>query len=105
MIDYEQALYNVTVPDDATYSKDATEPYPGGGEGSKNVTLYDVFQQFNFTVDDDEEQQIGYTPRVELGPKCFVTQRPLDFVYEKYNDTYNITEAAIKDNKELLERI
>ena len=42
MIDYEQALYNVTVPDDATYSKDATEPYPGGGEGSKNVTLYDV---------------------------------------------------------------
>ena len=42
MIDYEQALYNVTVPDDATYAKQAQVPNPGGGEGSKNLTLYDV---------------------------------------------------------------
>ena len=29
----------------------------------------------------------------------------LDFVYEKYNDTYNLTEAAYKDDKELLKKI
>ena len=91
MIKYEEALYNVTVPDDARYPGDAKEPFPGGGEGSKDLTLYDVCQQFNYTVDDDEDDKIGYTERVELGPKCFVTQRLLDFVYEKYNDTYNLT--------------
>ena len=95
MIDYENAIYNVTVNDDASYAQEETELYPGGGEGSKQITMYDVCQQFNLTVDDNEEQRIGYTPRKELGPKCFFTQRPLDFVYEKYNDTYNITEAAI----------
>ena len=56
-------------------------------------------------MDKDEERQIGYTPRVPIGPKCFKSQRPLDFVYEKYNDTYNITEAAYTNNDELLKKI
>ena len=34
-----------------------------------------------------------------------MTQRPLDFVYEKYNNTYNISRDAYKDNSELREKI
>ena len=55
MIDYENAIYNVTVNDDASYAQEETELYPGGGEGSKQITMYDVCQQFNLTVDDNEE--------------------------------------------------
>ena len=56
MIEYDEALYNVTVNDDGTYPPDATEPSYGGGEGSKKINLADVCQQFNFTEEDDEEE-------------------------------------------------
>ena len=34
-----------------------------------------------------------------------MTPRLLDFVYEKYNDTYNLTEEAYADDKQLLAKI
>ena len=105
LIEYEEALYSVRVNSDATFPEAASNVLPGGGPDSYKIGLYDTCQQFNLTVDEDADDWIGYTPRKELSPKCFVTMRLLDFVYEKYNDTYNITEAAVKDNKELLERI
>lgn len=38
-----------------------------------------------------------------LYPKCFSTQKPLDFIYEKYNDTYNL--SRYDDDQELLEKV
>ena len=106
MIEYEEMIYNIQIYDDGFFGKDGVEPDYGGGPGSKKIGLADVCTQFNLTIDeDDENKQFGYTPRKEPGPKCKVTQRPLDFVYEKYNDTYNITEARFKDDTELLELI
>ena len=105
LVEYEEALYAVRVNSDAKFPEAASSVQPGGGPDSYKIGLYDTCQQFNLTVDEDADDWIGYTPRKELKPKCFVTMRLLDFVYEKYNDTYNLTEAAIKDDKELLERI
>ena len=107
MIDYEEGLFNVTVCDDGHYGTDVMEPTWGcETDGYKNITLIDICKQMNLTTDEEDiDKQIGYTPRKPLGLKCLQTMRPLDFVYEKYNDTYNITEAAYKDNDELLDKI
>lgn len=106
MIEFEEALYNVTVYDDGGFAAEVFEADYGGGPDAKLISWADVCRQYNLTVDEDDvDRQIGYTPRKELHPKCFWTQRPLDFVYQKYNDTYNITEERFKDNKELLELI
>ena len=42
MINYEDAIYNVNVPDDSKYPTTALEPNIGGGSGSKLVRLADV---------------------------------------------------------------
>ena len=91
MVEFERMILTTSVYSDGHMGGDETVPTYGGGEGSYLVSFADMCQQFNFTVDDKDDKQIGYTPRVILGPKCFSTQRPLDFVYEKYNDTFNIS--------------
>ena len=107
MVEYEELLYQVSVCDDGYYGPEDLEPIWGcTSDDYRNITLEDLCKQSNLTVDEEDlEEQIGYTPRKIPGPKCLWTQRPLDFVYNKYNDTYNISDEAFADDKELLERI
>lgn len=99
MIAYEEILMQIKIYDDA-YIDDNNEFFEGG-EG-KLISYKDFCQQFNYTEEGDQKR-IGPTDPVDLGPKCFTTQKPLDFVYEKYNDTYNMT--SYRDDNDLLEKI
>ena len=100
MIDFEEELFQLSVCSDGHFDKNAVDPTWGCNEGSgyRNITLDNICKQMNLTLDEEDfEEQIGYTPRKVPTPKCLWTQRPLDFVYNKYNDTYNITEDAFKN--------
>lgn len=99
MIDFETIMYNVSIYDDALVDED-NKIQPGGA--GKLINLRDICQQYNLTEEEDQEK-IGPTEPVVLGPKCFTTQKPLDFIYEKYNDTYNL--SRYEDDRDLLEKI
>ena len=69
MIDFDTELRKVWILDDGFYGRRSNKPLTYGTNG-KNITLVDICEQFNYTTDeDDENEQIGYTPRVKLGPK------------------------------------
>ena len=74
------------------------------------IGLADLCQQYNITSEEDDEdleddcnENKPYGCPVKLAPKCFSTQRPLDFVYERWNDTYNI--SRYDTDKELVDKI
>ena len=73
MKEYEEALFAVRINSDAVFPESAPVIDSGGAPGSYKLGLYDTCQQFNYTSDENEKDQIGYTPRVELKPKCFST--------------------------------
>jgi predicted RND superfamily exporter protein len=97
MIDFEEILYSVGVETDAHITKDpeTNKAYTPTGE---IMYLDQLCMQFNYTIDDGEELGVPFIP-----PKCQTTQKPLDFIYEKYNDVYNLT--RYKDDGELLDKI
>ena len=62
-------IYSVKVLDDGEWpTRQGVDALVWGTVG-KPIGLADICDQFNYTVDEDETDQIGYTPRVELGPK------------------------------------
>ena len=54
-------------------------------------------------LEEDCDPDDPYDCPVKLKPKCTTTFRPLDFVYERFNDTYNI--SRYDDDKELVDKI
>ena len=58
-------------------------------------------------MDEDLEEDCNknkeYGCPVKLEPKCFATPRPVDFVYERWNDTYNI--SRYDNDQELVDKI
>ena len=92
-VEFEEYLYSIKLPSDylETGSKDTSV-------NSTMLGLYDLCEQYNITTeerDEDLEEDCNKDKEfgcpVKLKPKCFSTQRPLDFVYERWNDTYNIS--------------
>ena len=74
------------------------------------VGLYQVCTLYNLTSEDDDDEafdncdkRIPYDCPVELDEKCFHTASILDFIYERHNDTYNLT--RYEDDAELLDKI
>ena len=72
--------------------------------------LADLCELYNITseeqdedLEDDCDKNKKYGCPVKVKPKCFTTQRPLDFVYERWNDTYNLT--RYDSDKELVDKI
>ena len=72
--------------------------------------LYDLCQLYNVTtkeMDEDLEEDCNkdkeYGCPVKLKQKCFSTSRPLDFVYERWNDTYNI--SRYDNDQKLIDKI
>ena len=71
MIDFEEeVLYAVKVNADAY-----------GANQSKEVSLADICQQFNYVEDDDLENR-GPTPRVTLGPKVGIKFISVTSIFE-----------------------
>lgn len=64
-----------------------------------NVTTEEMDEDLEDDCDEDKE----YGCPVKLKPKCFSTPRPLDFVYERWNDTYNI--SRYDNDQELIDKI
>ena len=54
-------------------------------------------------LEDDCNKDKEYGCPVKLKPKCFSTSRPLDFVYERWNDTYNI--SRYDNDQELIDKM
>ena len=103
MIDFEEMLFNVPYEwSDTDYNaQEGNLERPMKG---KKLYFKDLCQQYNSTDDDEDPlEQVGPTPPVKIPPKCKSTQKPHDFVYEKYNDTYNLT--SYSDDKALLEKV
>jgi len=68
MIDYEEMLFNVRLPEDALITTDPEtgEPYEPKG---KQIGFYDVCLQYNLTIGDDEELGVDSIPP-KVGGKC-----------------------------------
>jgi hypothetical protein len=77
-IDFDKIIHDVYLEDD--YIVDLKEE----GLTGRKIYLKDICQQFNFTYDEDDEDA------VILPPKCLVTGRPIDFVYLKDEDIYDL---------------
>ena len=102
-LEMEEYLYSLKLP------SDYLDPDPL----KKNVTfigLGDLCELYNLTteeMDEDLEEDCNkdkeYGCPVKLKPKCFSTSRPLDFVYERWNDTYNI--SRYDNDQELIDKI
>ena len=80
------------------------------GDNVTMIGLGDLCELYNITTEEmdedleedcDEDKEYGCP--VKLKPKCFATSRPLDFVYERWNDTYNI--SRYDNDEELIDRI
>jgi len=61
MIDYEEMLYNVTMPTDALIKVDPEtgDPYEPKG---RQISFYDICLQYNLTIGDDEELGVDTIP-------------------------------------------
>ena len=109
MVKFEEFLYNLKLP--YTYTDyvgiyNPTEDY----DGPDMIGLGEICQKYNLTTEDEDEDleddcdpDEPYDCPVKLKEKCFATQRPLDFVYERFNDTYNI--SRYDNDKELVDKI
>ena len=80
------------------------------GDNVTMIGLGDLCEQYNITTEEmdedleedcDEDKEYGCP--VKLKPKCFATSRPLDFVYERWNDTYNI--SRYDNDDELIDKV
>ena len=76
----------------------------------EELGLADLCELYNITseeqdedLEDDCDKNKEYGCPVKVRPKCFTTQRPLDFIYERWNDTYNLT--RYDSDKELVDKI
>jgi len=67
-------------------------------DGPEMIGLQDLCAKFNLTTEEmDEDLEEDCNPDkpfdcpVKLKPKCLGNATPLNFVYERWNDTYNIS--------------
>jgi len=102
---FEEVLYSMKLPYDYLGINNMTNY-----TGPEMVGLADLCKEFNLTTEEeDEDLEEGCDPDkpydcpVKLKPKCFMTGKPLDFVYERFNDTYNI--SRYDSDKELVDKI
>lgn len=107
MLDFEEMLYSFKLPEDIANATKAEPPYepklPLKG-------LADVCTLFNITSEksyekwlEDCDQEKPYDCPVPERERCLVTPRPLDFIYERHNDTYNLT--RYESDSQLLKKI
>jgi hypothetical protein len=85
MIDWENILYSIQLPSNATNSTTPVVPVNGTVNATqvRNITFADICKQFNFTKFDDKDSD-EYVPP----PACQTSPKPLDFVYVKQNNNY-----------------
>jgi len=94
MINYDEIFYNTSLAVDIF---NHTGPEPEG----PFYKYSDFCRQFNYTnIDCEDEDSDTYDEEECLniangeipwpGPKCFMTQKPLDFVYIKEDDAYRL---------------
>jgi len=98
-------LYTVGVRTDAniTENEDGT-PYVPVGDF---FYFKDVCKLYNITSEETEEELFKDADEddkpVEISEKCYSSKRPIDFIYERQDDVYNLT--AYEDDVELLDKI
>ena len=69
-------MYSIEILDDGVWPTRKGIDQMRYGTKGKSVGLTDLCDQFNFTSSDDDKdnEQIGYTPRVEIGSKVSKVQ-------------------------------
>ena len=91
-------MFNFSIRADAHNTTDEFgEPREPNGEF---VSFEDVCRQFNYTLEDEDFED--NPDQVEIPPHCLRTNSPLDFVYDRTWDIYNLTEEAFEDDEDLL---
>ena len=110
MVDFEDFLYSIKLPYNQTLGTAKKPNDVSNYTGPAELGLYDLCELRNITteemdedLEEDCDQDDPYDCPVKLKPKCTTTFRPLDFVYERFNDTYNI--SRYDDDKELVDKI
>ena len=100
-------LYSFKLPEDIGNATKAEPPYepklPLRG-------LQDICRLVNVTTEaqydkwlEDCEPDKPYDCPVKTREKCLATPRPIDFIYERHNDTYNLTRYT--SDAQLLKKI
>jgi hypothetical protein len=108
MIDFEEFLFSHSVKEDQYNVTDEGKlVVPKGRE----IGLGDICMQTNITSfledldeeEDDCEEDVPFDCPVKLEKKCQHSPWPLDFIYERHNDTYNLT--RYETDRELLKKV
>ena len=107
LVTFEEYLYGLKLP----YHMDNLNPISKENyAGPEMLGLGDLCKRYNLTtekMDEDLEEDCNpdkpFDCPVKLKPKCFSTDTPLHFVYERWNDTYNI--SRYDNDKELVDKI
>ena len=109
MVEFEKFLFSIKLPSDY-YDVVVNSTTPGIPVGEE-FGLADVCELYNITSEETEDliddikcdKNIPYDCPAQISEKCFHTPSPLDFVYERFNDTYNI--SRYDDDAELVDKI
>lgn len=103
LLAFEEMIHSISLPANAA-------DIAAGNATASNTTdvkeykLFDICRLYNITdeatQDELEDEDEDY---VRVGPKCYTSAKPQDFIYELDGDLYNMT--AYEDDKELLSKI
>ena len=86
-------MYNVSIYDDALVDEDNKIQYGGAG---KLINLHDICQQYNLTEEEDQEK-IGPTEPVVLGPKVILSYQKLTQHYISASRLRNLWTSSMKN--------